>query len=83
MSRQALSVRESYRIERGIAQDCYRLCFKNQLVDDMSDNDEQDLTHIIAVASHALAVGATRRVNSGSIEVPTLQGVAKESEDQS
>ena len=59
--------------KREVEQDCYRLCFKNHVVDEMSDNDEQDLTHLINVASAALSVGATRKVNGGSIEVPTMQ----------
>ena len=63
---------------RKIQQDCYRLCFKNDCVDDMSDNDEQDLTHVISCAAQALALGATVKVNGGSIEVPTLQGKADE-----
>jgi hypothetical protein len=61
---------------REVKQDCYRLCFKNDIVDDMTDNDEQDLTHILAVVSQTLAIVATRRVNSGVIEVPAMQGDA-------
>ena len=57
-----------------LPQDAYRICFKNHVVDEMSDNDEQDLTHLIAVISQALAVIATRRVNGGMIDVPTKQG---------
>mgnify|MGYP006935487687 CR=1 FL=1 len=60
--------------ERKVAQDCYRLCFKNDVVDDMSDNDLQDLTHVVAVIGQALAITATRMVNSGTVEVPTMQG---------
>jgi len=59
---------------RQIEQDAYRLCFKNDCADEMSDNDEQDLTHILAVVSKALAIVATRRVNGGCVEVPTMQG---------
>ena len=57
-----------------LPQDAYRLCFKNDVVDEVSDNDEQDLTHILAVVAHALAVIATEKVNSGFITVPTAQG---------
>lgn len=60
--------------DRALAQDAYRVCFKNEATDEMSDNDEQDLTHMLAVISQALAVIATRRVNSGTIDVPTQQG---------
>lgn len=59
---------------RSIEQDAYRICFKSAHVDQMSDNDEQDLTHLMATTSHALAIIATRRVNSGMISVPTKQG---------
>ena len=58
---------------RIIPQDAYRLCFKNSASDEMTDNDVQDLTHIMAVISQALAVDATRRINGGVIEVPTKQ----------
>jgi phage gp36-like protein len=56
-----------------IKQDCYRLCFKNSLTDEMTDNDEQDMTHLMSVISTTLAVGATRKVKSGAITVPTMQ----------
>lgn len=61
---------------RVLPQDAYRLCFKNEATDEMSDNDEQDLAHMVAVASHALAIIATKRVNSGLIDVPAEQGRA-------
>ena len=60
---------------REVAQDAYRLCFKNAATDEMSDNDIQDLTHIVAVVGQALAITATRMVNSGSVNVPTMQVV--------
>lgn len=60
--------------DRIILQDAYRLCFKNESGDEMTENDIQDLTHIASVVTHALAVDATRRVNTGTIEVPTIQG---------
>ena len=59
---------------RTIPQDAFRLCFKNDETDEMSDNDEQDLTHFVAVATHALAVISTRRVRDGWTQVPTEQG---------
>lgn len=59
---------------RAIKQDAYRLCFKNSCSDEMSDNDEQDLTHILAVVSKALAIVATLRVNGGTVQIPTMQG---------
>lgn len=58
---------------RKLPQDVYRLCFKNDVSDEMSDNDVQDLTHIVSVVGQALAFDATRKVNSGTIEVPTIQ----------
>lgn len=58
---------------RSIPQDAYRLCWKTPIVDEMGDHDEQDLSHQLAVVSQAIAVIATRRVNGGMIEVPTLQ----------
>lgn len=59
---------------RELEQDCYRLCFKNDATDEMSDNDIQDLTHIVAVVGQALAISATRMVNAGSVSVPAMQG---------
>jgi hypothetical protein len=59
---------------RRLPQDAYRFCFKNSATDEMSDNDEQDLSHMVAVASHALAIISTRRVNGGMVEVPAMQG---------
>lgn len=55
---------------RNPKQDAYRICFKNAVGDDMSDNDEQDLVHLIKVATTALAVIATRRISRGHIDVP-------------
>lgn len=37
--------------ERPLPQDAYRVCFKNSAVDEMSDNDEQDLAHLMAVVA--------------------------------
>jgi hypothetical protein len=62
---------------RELAQDCYRLCFKNDAGDEMTDNDIQDIAHIGAVIGQALAITATRMVNSGTVEVPTKQGADK------
>jgi len=59
---------------REFAQDSYRFCFKNEATDEMSDNDLQDLTHMAAVVTQALAITATRMVNNGTVEVPTAQG---------
>src|SRR5262245_52779249 len=55
---------------RQVPQDAYRVCFKNRFGDEMSDNDEQDLTHLLKVITTALAVLATRRVGRGLIDVP-------------
>lgn len=53
-----------------VKQDKYRLCFKNHCSDEMSDNDLQDLTSIIKVASCALNLDAVRKVNQGIVEIP-------------
>lgn len=65
---------------RGIEQDMYRLCFVNGVIDDMSDNDVHDLTAVMFVASGALALDAIRKVNSGTIEIPTHQSLFDEEE---
>lgn len=57
-----------------LPQDVYRHCFKNAETDHMSDNDIQDLAHMASVVTAALAYDATMRVNSGSVEVPAVQG---------
>lgn len=62
--------------DRAIAQDAYRVCWKNDAVDEIGDYDEQDLAHTAAVIVQAMAIIATRRVNGGMIDVPTLQGEA-------
>jgi hypothetical protein len=54
---------------RKIPQDAYRLCFKNAVTDEMTDNDDQDLTHLGYVISQAQAIIASRRVNRGHIDV--------------
>ena len=61
-------------IDEELPQDCYTFCFKNAVTDEMTHNDEQDLTHMVKVISTTLAVTATRRVNSGTIDIPTMQG---------
>ena len=48
-----------------------------QFRDQISDNDLQDITHVAAVISQALAITATRIVAGGSVEVPTMQGAEK------
>jgi hypothetical protein len=54
-------------------QDAYRLCFKNGETDEMTDNDMQDLTSIIAVVSASLNYDAVMKVNSGVVEIPAAQ----------
>lgn len=56
--------------KRGVMQDAYRVCFKNEFVDEMADNDEQDLVHLVTVIMTALAVVSSRRVARGYIDVP-------------
>lgn len=68
--------------DRELKQDAYRLCFKNDATDEMSDNDIQDLTHVVAVVGQALAITATRMVNSGAVEVPTMQGGSLEQDTE-
>jgi hypothetical protein len=63
--------------ERLLPQDAYRLCFKTANgIDDMTDNDEQDLSHLVAVISQAMAIIASRRVNTGTINVMTKDGMS-------
>ena len=59
--------------DREIAQDCYRLCFKSEHSDEISDNDLQDLTGVISVAAAALNLDAVRKIASGFTEIPTEQ----------
>lgn len=66
--------------ERKIEQDAFRLCFKNEATDEMTDNDEQDLSHVAYVIAQAQAVFASRNVNSGTVRVPTDDGGFKEVE---
>ena len=54
-------------------QDQYRFCFKNEETDEMSDNDMQDLTSIIAVVSAVLNYDAVMKVNNGVVEIPAEQ----------
>lgn len=56
-----------------LPQDQYRLCFKNSVCDDMSDNDLQDLTSIMSVISAALNLDAVRKAASGIVEIPAAQ----------
>lgn len=58
---------------REVDQDRYRLCFVNDCTDEMSDNDLQDLTSIVAVVGAALNLDAVRKVNSGVVEIPAAQ----------
>lgn len=53
-----------------VAQDKYRLCFVNDVSDEISDNDLQDLTSVMAVASAALNLDAIRKANRGVVEIP-------------
>lgn len=55
--------------DRKLPQDAYRVCFKNDTTDQISDNDEQDLAHLVQVISNAQAVIATRRVHQPTVRV--------------
>lgn len=48
---------------RALPQDKYRLCFKNDEVDEMSDNDLQDLTSVAAIITQALCYDAVKKNN--------------------
>lgn len=56
-----------------LAQDRYRLCFKNSETDEITDNDLQDLTSLLAVIAAALNLDAVRKVNNGIVEIPAEQ----------
>ena len=60
--------------ERVIPQDAYRVCWRNDEIDELGEWDEQDLAHHVAVLSQALAIIAARRTAGGMIDVPTTQG---------
>lgn len=59
--------------KRTVAQDAYRLCFKNHYTNEISDNDLQDLTSIIAVVSASLNYDACMKVKNGIVELPAMQ----------
>ena len=58
---------------KDVEQDIYRLCFKNDVSDEKTDNDMQDLTSIMAVASAAMNYDAVMKVNNGVVEIPAAQ----------
>lgn len=62
---------------RVVNQDCYRLCFKNDVSDEISDNDIQDLTSVISVAAAAINLDAIRKVSRGVLEIPAEQSKEK------
>lgn len=41
---------------RSVEQDNFRLCFKGEYRDEMSDNDRRDLTHLNSVIAQAIAI---------------------------
>jgi hypothetical protein len=55
---------------RTLKRDNYRLCFKNEVVDDISDNDMQDLTSLQKVIADTLLLDAVQKVNFGIVEHP-------------
>jgi len=57
---------------RVIAQDIYRVCFKNSFSDEMSDNDTQDLSSLAVVITSALSLDSIRKRNSGILEIPDV-----------
>lgn len=68
---------------RTIEQDLYRLCFKNECTDEISDNDMQDLSSIIAVAAAAVNLDAVRKVSNGIVELPAEQNKPKDNDNES
>lgn len=61
-----------------IDQDIYRLCFKNEVGDEMTDNDMQDLTSVMSVCSAAMNLDAIRKVQNGIVEIPAENNRVKE-----
>ena len=57
---------------RTLQRDNYRLCFKNAVVDDCSDNDMQDLTSLQKVIADTLLLDAVQKANYGVVEHPAL-----------
>lgn len=49
------------RESRVLDQDRFRLCFKNDETDEMSDNDEYDLHSLISIISQALVLDHLKR----------------------
>lgn len=58
-----------------IKQDKYRLCFKNECSDEMTDNDMMDLTSIMSVCAAAMNLDAIRKVSNGIVELPAEQSM--------
>ncbi|MEO9497672.1 MAG: hypothetical protein ABJG42_24575 [Vibrio splendidus] len=63
---------------RELQRDNYRLCFKNEVVDDISDNDMQDLTSLQKVISDTLLLDAVMKAANGIVEHPVNQDVKKD-----
>lgn len=58
---------------REVERDIYRLCFKNDVTDEMTDNDMQDLTSIVSVIGAALNLDACQKATRGIVEIPVSQ----------
>lgn len=57
---------------RQVEQDRFRVCWKNEDIDEESDWDERDLINTISVLSGALSVDANRKANGcGNAEADT------------
>jgi hypothetical protein len=52
--------------ERGLPQDKFRVCWKNEVIDEMTDWDKRDLTDTISVMAQALSVDANIEANNDS-----------------
>ncbi|ANJ65536.1 hypothetical protein [Pseudoalteromonas virus vB_PspP-H6/1] len=64
------NTKESRTLER----DNYRMCFKNEVVDDINDNDMQDLTSIQKVIADTLLLDSVLKANNGIVEHPINEG---------
>ncbi len=60
-----------------VPQDIYRVCFKNEAGDEMTDNDMQDLTSLMSVISAAMNWDAVTKVNQGIVEIPAMNSASR------
>lgn len=58
--------------DRVVPRDAYRMCWVNEVVDEMGEYDEQDLAHQLAVIGQTLAIIAAQRTAGKMMEVATF-----------